>query len=60
MHRAQLAVERYLLQAEKYMDCGYMNRRQHNRFLTQLEMLQEAYAEEMLEFRMRESVVAEK
>ena len=29
MYRAQLAAEKYLFQAEVYMDCDVMNRRQH-------------------------------
>lgn len=60
MHRAQLAVENYLLQAERYLDCGYMNRRQYNLLLTRMEMLTKQYDEELLQFRMRESAVAEK
>ncbi len=60
MNRAQLAMDKYRLQVERYLDCSALNRRQHNTLLSQLEMLLEQYDEELLEYQVRENMVAEK
>ena len=60
MYQAQLDVENYLLQANTYLDCKVMNRRQHNRLLTQLEVFSELYNEELMEFQVRTNMIAEK
>ena len=60
MYRAQLAAEKYLLQAEAYMDCGVMNRRQHLALAAQLEDFSRVYNEEVIEFRIRTNIIAEK
>lgn len=60
MYEAQLAADTYLLQAKTYLDCGVMNRRQHNALLGQLEMVTESYDKELVEFQVRTNMVAEK
>lgn len=60
MHRAQLVAEKYLLQAEAYMDCGVMNRRQHLALAAQLEDFSRVYNEEVIEFQIRTNIIAEK
>ena len=60
MYRAQLAAEKYLLQAEAYMDCGIMNRRQHLALAARLEDFSRVYDEEVIEFRIRTNIIAEK
>jgi hypothetical protein len=59
MREARLAVESYVLQAEAYMDCGVMNRRQYTALDAQLEILSELYNEEMVEFQVRKNMLAE-
>ncbi|MEM8561611.1 MAG: hypothetical protein AAGF57_05215 [Pseudomonadota bacterium] len=53
MHRAQLEAERYLLQGQLYLDCGYMNRRQHNQLVSELERFAERYQSELMDYRSR-------
>lgn len=53
MIEAQLAVENYLLLGNAYLDCRFMNRRQHNRLLTRMEMLADDYDRELVEFQVR-------
>ena len=60
MYQAQLEADRYLLQAETYLDCGLMNRRQYNILLGQMETFAEAYDEELIEFQIRSHMVADK
>ena len=56
MHRAELLAETYLWQVKAYLDCGYMNRRQYNQLLSQVELFNEQYQEEMIEFRSRSNM----
>ena len=53
MVEAQLAVEKYLLLGNAYLDCGVMNRRQHNRLLSRMEMVHDDYLRELNEYRVR-------
>jgi len=59
MYRAKLAAEKYLLQAQAYMDCGVMNRRQHLALAAQLEEFSQMYREN-IEFQIRTNIIAEK
>jgi hypothetical protein len=59
MYQAQLAAEKYLLQAQAYMDCGVMNHRQHLALAAQLEEFSQAYREN-IEFQIRTNIIAEK
>jgi hypothetical protein len=59
IHRAQLEAEKYLLQAQAYMDCGVMNRRQHLALAAQLEEFSKAYKEN-IELQVRTNIIAEK
>lgn len=60
MYRAQLVAEKYLLQAQVYMDCGVMNRRQHLALGSRLEGFSQVYNEEVVEFQVRTNIIAEK
>jgi hypothetical protein len=60
MHRAQLAAEKYLLQAQAYMDCSVMNRRQHLALGARMEDFSRVYNEEVIEFQVRTNIIAEK
>jgi len=60
MHKAQLMAENYLLQAQVYLECGVMNRRQHNLLSDRLEEFAAAYDEELIEFQVRTQMIAEK
>jgi hypothetical protein len=60
MLRAQLTVENYLLQAEAYLACSVMNRRQHDALSVRLDVLSESYGEELIEYQVRTQMVAEK
>ena len=60
MFRAQLEAEKYLLQAQVYMDCGVMNRRQHLALVQRMEDFSRVYDEEVIEFRIRSNIIAEK
>jgi hypothetical protein len=60
MHRAQLMAEKYLLQAEAYMDCDVMNRRQYLALAEKVEVFSQLYNDEVIEFRVRTNIVAEK
>ena len=53
MRRAELVAEKYLWQARTYLDCGEMSRLQYNQLLTQVEIFNDAYNEEMIKFRSR-------
>jgi hypothetical protein len=59
IHRAQLEAEKYLLQAQAYMDCGVMNHRQHLALEAQLEEFSQKYREN-IEFQVRSNIIAEK
>jgi hypothetical protein len=59
MYEARIAAEKYLLQAQTYMDCGVMNRRQHLALATQMEEFSQAYREN-IEFQIRTNIIAEK
>ena len=59
MYRAHLAVEKYMMQAQAYMDCGVMNRRQHMALTAQLEEFSQRYKEN-IEFQIRSNIIAEK
>jgi len=52
--------EKYLLQAEAYMGCGVMNRRQHLVLAEKLEAFSQLYNDEVIEFRVRTNIIAEK
>lgn len=60
MYKAQLSAEKFLLQAEAYMDCQVMNRRQHETMAAQVEIFSEKYDAQMIEFQVRTNIVAEK
>jgi len=60
MYEARLAAEDYLLRAEAYLACGYMNQRQHKAFLAQMELFAERFHEEQVEFQVRTEMLAEK
>ncbi len=59
MYQAQLTAERYLMQADAYMECGAMNSRQHKALESQVESFSEQYNEEMIKFQARNLSVAE-
>jgi hypothetical protein len=59
IYRAQLIAEKYLMQAEAYMECGVMNRRQHLALAARLEDFSRVYNEEIVEFRVRTNIIAE-
>lgn len=59
MYQARIAAEKYLLQAQAYMDCGVMNRRQHLALAAQLEEFSQTYREN-IEFQIRTNIIAEK
>jgi hypothetical protein len=59
MYQARIAAEKYLLQAQAYMDCGVMNRRQHLALATQMEEFSQTYREN-IEFQIRTNIIAEK
>ena len=58
MHEAQLEAEKYLLQAGAYMDCGVMNRRQHNALEATVAEFSERYSEELIKFQVRARAIA--
>jgi hypothetical protein len=58
-YRAHLAAEKYLMQAQAYMDCGVMNRRQHLALEAQLEEFSQLYREN-IELQVRANIIAEK
>lgn len=60
IYQAQRQAEKYLLQAEAYMACGVMNRRQHEAMAVRLEALSEQFDEEFIEYRVRSNMVARK
>jgi hypothetical protein len=60
MHEVQLVAENYLLQAETYLGCGVMNRRQHTMLSVRMDTFAEAYNEELIEFQVRSQMIAEK
>ncbi|MEZ5503492.1 MAG: hypothetical protein R3E50_12875 [Halioglobus sp.] len=60
MYRARLHAEKYLMQAQAYMDCGVLNRRQHMALVAQLEDFSRVYNEEVIEFQVRTNIIAEK
>ena len=59
MYQAQLAAEKYLIQAQTYMECGVMNRRQHLALAAQLEEFAQSYRENV-ELQVRANIIAEK
>jgi predicted small lipoprotein YifL len=59
VYRADLAAEQYLLQAQAYIDCGVMNRRQHRALTAQLEEFSQMYREN-IELQVRTNIIAEK
>ena len=59
MYEARIAAEKYLLQAQTYMDCGVMNRRQHLALAAQMEDFSQTYREN-IEFQIRTNIIAEK
>ena len=59
MYRAQLAAEQYLLQGKTYLECDYMNRRQYNQLVGELETFAERFNEELLEYRSRTQMIAD-
>lgn len=59
MFQAQLDAEKYLIQAQSYMECGVMNRRQHLAMAAQLEEFAQQYREN-IELQVRANIIAEK
>lgn len=59
MYQAQLEAEKYLIQAQTYMECGVMNRRQHLALAAQLDEFAREYREN-IELQVRANIVAEK
>jgi hypothetical protein len=59
IHSAQLEAEKYLLQAQAYIDCGVMNHRQHLALTAQLEEFSQKYREN-IELQVRTNIIAEK
>ena len=60
MYRAQLIAEKYLMQAQAYMECGVMNRRQHLALAARLEDFSRVYKEEVVKFQVNTNIIAEK
>ena len=60
MRKAQREAEKYLLQAEAYMECEVMNRRQHEALADKMDELSERYNEEMIKYQVRTSFAAGK
>ena len=60
MVRARSTVDNYLLQAEAYLACDVMNRRQYNALNARMDVLWESFNEEMIEYRVRTQMLAEK
>ncbi|MCB1729432.1 MAG: hypothetical protein KDI21_03035 [Halieaceae bacterium] len=58
MYDAQLAVEAFIERSELYLECSYMNSRQHNTLVSQLEIVAEQYNRELNEYRERQRLVA--
>lgn len=58
MHRAQLQAEQYQLQGRTYLECGLMNRKQHNQLVSQLDSFAERFNEAQLEYQNRTRMVA--
>jgi len=58
MHEAQLEAEKYLLQANAYMECGVMNRRQHNALAATVAEFSDRYSEELIKFQVRARAIA--
>jgi hypothetical protein len=59
MRLAQMQAEQYLLQGRTYLECGYMNRRQHNQLVSELENFADDYNEELLAYQSRTQMVAD-
>ena len=59
MYQAQLAAEKYLIQAQAYMECGVMNRRQHLALAAQMDEFAQEYRAN-IEHQVRANIVAEK
>ena len=59
MLRAQLDAEKYILQAETYMDCEVMNRRQYLELVEKVDAFSQLYNDEFIEFRIRTNIIAE-
>lgn len=59
MYRAQLEVQEYLRQGELYLECSYMNSRQHNMLVSQMEIVAQQYNIELREYQNQQNLVAE-
>jgi hypothetical protein len=59
MYRSQLALEQYLAQGRGYIDCRVMNRRQHNRLLSVMEMADTEHRWAFIEFHTRHELLAD-
>jgi hypothetical protein len=59
MYQAQLDVQEYLRQGERYLECSYMNSRQHNMLVTQMEIVARQYNLELSEYQSQQNLVAE-
>ena len=59
MYQAQLSVKDYLQKGESYLECNYMNTRQHNRFVAQLELVANEYNQELAEYQGLKNLVAD-
>ena len=60
MYQARAAAEKYLLQAQAYMECNVMNRRQYLALSERMEDFSRVYNEEVIEFQVRDNIIAEK
>jgi hypothetical protein len=58
MYESGLAVEDFIERGELYLECSYMNSRQYNALLAQLEIVAERYNAELGEYRERQRLVA--
>ncbi len=58
MYRAQMEVKEFIRRGELYLQCSFMNRRQHNTFVAQLEIVAGQYNRELREYQERQRLVA--
>ena len=59
MYQAQVSVQEYLQKGESYLECNYMNTRQHNRFVAQLEWVADEYNRELADYRSLNDLIAD-
>jgi len=59
MREAQMQAEQYLLQGKTYLTCGYMNRRQYNQLVSEMEVFAAGFNRELLEYQRNTRMVAD-